>query len=102
MRGLKFRRQHAIGPYFADFACVETGLVIELDGGQHNEEVSARRDQQREAAMREAGFVTLRFWNHEVLTQTQEVLEKIFQTLQTLSPTLSRQREREERHSFEE
>lgn len=102
MLGLKFRRQHPIGPYFADFACVDVGLVIELDGGQHNEGDALMHDRQRELFMHEAGFITLRFWNHEVLTQTDAVLAKIFQTLQTLTPTLSRQREREERNSFEE
>ena len=93
--GLKFRRQHAIAPYFADFACLEVGLVIELDGGQHNEDAAAAHDRQREAFMRQAGFTTLRFWNHQVLTQTDAVLEKIFQTLQALTPALSRERERE-------
>lgn len=93
--GLKFRRQRAIGPYFADFACLELGIVIELDGGQHNEDAALTRDREREVFMRQAGFTTLRFWNHQVLTQTEAVLEKILQTLQTLTPALSRERERE-------
>ena len=93
--GLKFRRQRPIGPYFADFACLEAGVVIELDGGQHNEDHALAQDQEREAFMRQAGFTTLRFWNHEVLTQTEAVLEKILLTLQTLTPALSRKRERE-------
>ncbi len=93
--GLKFRRQRPIGPYFADFACLDVGLVIELDGGQHGEFPARAHDQQREVLMRTAGFTTLRFWNHEVLAQTEAVLEKIHQTLQTLTPTLSRKRERE-------
>ena len=95
MLGLKFRRQRAIGPYFADFACLEAGLVIELDGGQHNEDSALAYDHQRESFLRRAGFTTLRFWNHEVLTQTESVLEKILQTLTALTPTLSRERERE-------
>lgn len=95
LMGLKFRRQRAIGPYFADFACIGVGLVIELDGGQHSEDASMAHDQQREAFMRRAGFKTLRFWNNEVLTQTEAVLEKILQMLSTLTPTLSRERERE-------
>ena len=92
--GLKFRRQHPIGPCFADFACIDIGLVIELDGGQHNEAHHLTRDAKREQLMHAAGFVTLRFWNHEVLQQTEDVLEKILHTAQTLTPTLSRQRER--------
>jgi very-short-patch-repair endonuclease len=93
--GLKFRRQRPIGPYFADFACLEIGLVIELDGGQHVEQVGY--DEQRERVMKAAGYQTLRFWNHEVLQQTDAVMERIWQVANTLTltPTLSRKRERE-------
>jgi len=91
---LKFRRQRPIGLYFADFACMEIGLVIELDGGQHAEESGNRNDQQRSDAMAVLGFQTLRFWNHEVLTETNAVLEKILQIAETLTPALSRLRER--------
>ena len=94
--GLKFRRQHPIGHYFADFACIEIGLVIELDGGQHGEDVAAKRDHQRRSGMAALGFQTLRFWNNDVLLQIEAVLEKIMQFADTLTPTLSRQREREQ------
>jgi len=93
---LKFRRQRPIGPYFADFACMEIGLVIELDGGQHAQETGAVHDQKRSDAMTALGFQTLRFWNHEVLTETDAVLEKIVQVVETLTPALSRLREREQ------
>ena len=95
INGLKFRRQRPIGHYFADFACIEIGLVIELDGGQHGEEVAARRDHQRSSDMAALGFQTVRFWNNDVLLQTDAVLEKIMQLAATLTPTLSRWRERE-------
>jgi very-short-patch-repair endonuclease len=91
--GLKFRRQHPVGDFIADFACVELGLVIELDGGQHVEQ--AENDGKRAVRMQELGFTTLRFWNHEVLSETEAVLEKLRQVAQTLTPTLSRKRERE-------
>jgi len=94
--GLKFRRQHPIGPYFADFACIEIGLVVELDGGQHGEDVVAKRDKKRSDAMAASGFQTLRFWNNDVLLQTEAVLEKILHVAATLTPTLSRSREREQ------
>ena len=94
--GLKFRRQHPIGHYFADFACIEIGLVIELDGGQHGEDVAAKRDHQRSSEMAALGFQTLRFWNNDVLLQIEAVLEKIMQFADILTPTLSRQREREQ------
>jgi very-short-patch-repair endonuclease len=92
-QGLKFRRQRPIGPYFADFACVEIGLVIELDGGQHGEQLAY--DARRAAVMKEHGFETLRFWDHEMLKETEAVLEKILATCAALTPTLSRRRERE-------
>ena len=94
MLGLKFRRQHPIGNYFADFACVEAGLVIELDGGQHNEALATDHDYARSNEMASLGFHTLRFWNNDVLNQTEAVLQKIWQIASTLTPTLSRTRER--------
>jgi len=94
--GLKFRRQHPIGPYFADFACIEIGLVVELDGGQHGADAAVAHDQQRSDAMAASGFQTLRFWNNDVLLQPEAVLEKILQVAGTLTPALSRSREREQ------
>ena len=94
---LKFRRQRPIGPYFADFACLEIGLVIELDGGQH---VDNTYDVKRESEMATLGFRTLRFWNNDVFTQMDVVLEKIFQTAETLTLALSRKREREQEISL--
>ncbi|HYE71502.1 MAG TPA: endonuclease domain-containing protein, partial [Aquabacterium sp.] len=91
--GLKFRRQHPVGKYIADFACVEFGLVVELDGGQHVDQ--HEYDAKKSEEMEKLGFRTLRFWNHEVLNETQAVLEKLRQVATTLTPTLSRKRERE-------
>ena len=93
--GLKFRRQHPIGSCFADFACIEIGLVIELDGGQHADEGAAAQDTARALCMAAAGFTTRRFWNHDVLQQTAAVLETIAHCANTLTPALSRTRERE-------
>jgi very-short-patch-repair endonuclease len=92
---LKFRRQRPIGRYIADFACLEIGLVIELDGGQHAERVA--HDEARAEEMKRLGFRTLRFWNNEVLNETEAVMEKIRQVAETLAltPALSRSRERE-------
>jgi very-short-patch-repair endonuclease len=92
--GLKFRRQRPIGPYFADFACLEIGLVIELDGGQHVED--AGYDAKRAQLMAARGFQTLRFWNNEVLNETEAVMDKIRLLAEALTPTLSRKRERED------
>jgi very-short-patch-repair endonuclease len=95
MLGLKFRRQRPVGIYFADFACLEIGLVIELDGGQHGEAPANEYDDRRGADLAAMGFQVLRFWNNQVLTETDAVLQKILETAQTLTPTLSRERERE-------
>lgn len=94
LAGYKFRRQRPIGPFFADFACLEAKLVVELDGGQHAE--ATEYDTARTRAMESEGFRVLRFWNNEVLSQTDAVREQILQALQTLTPTLSRLREREQ------
>jgi len=95
LSGLKFRRQRPIGNFIADFACVEIGLAVELDGGQHVEQ--AAYDSTREEQMLRAGFRTLRFWNHEVFNETDAAMEKIRQVAEesALTPALSRERERE-------
>jgi len=80
----KFRRQRPIGPYFADFACVEAKLIVELDGGQHVE--AAGYDENRTRFIEAQGYRVLRFWNNEVLTQTDAVRERILQALQEDSP----------------
>jgi len=95
MLGLKFRRQHPVGKYFADFACIEIGLIVELDGGQHGEVGSIDYDRKRSEDLASMGFQVLRFWNNQVLGETQPVLEKIYQVATALTPTLSRERERE-------
>ena len=75
----KFRRQHPIGPYVTDFCCVELGLVIELDGSQHIEQAQA--DQHRSHFLEHKGYRVLRFWDNEVLTNTDAVLEQIVRVL---------------------
>ncbi|MBY4595867.1 endonuclease domain-containing protein [Ottowia caeni] len=78
--GLKFRRQRPIVGYFADFACLEIGMVIEIDGGQHAEPAAVVYDQQRSKVLAGEGFdVVLRFWSNSLLLETDAVLEKIRQ-----------------------
>ena len=64
-----------MGPYIVDFACFGTRLLIEVDGGQHVEDVD--RDNERTAWLESQGFRVLRFWNHDVLERTDVVLEMI-------------------------
>lgn len=73
--GLKFRRQHPIGPYTVDFACVEARLIVELDGGQHLEACS--RDAVRTAFLEAQGWRVIRLWDHEDLTLRLESLEAV-------------------------
>ena len=73
LAGAKFIRQFQIGPYVADFACRAAHLIVELDGGQHCEAVDAGRP----AAIESFGYRLIRFWNNDVLTNTEGVLEAI-------------------------
>jgi len=77
--GCKFRRQHPIGPFVADFACIERRLVVELDGGQHIE--LARRDAARSEYLRLRGWRVVRFWDNETLDDTDAVVECILESL---------------------
>ena len=72
---LKFKRQKPIGHYIVDFVCIEHRLIIEIDGGQHAEQV--KYDQVRDDWLRSQGYTVLRFWNNEVLQQMENVLEQI-------------------------
>ena len=82
--GLRFRRQHPIGRYFADFACLELRLVVELDGGQHNSESGRRHDAVRSGVLAAGGYRVIRFWDNDVLQNTRGVLESIAQTVEAL------------------
>jgi very-short-patch-repair endonuclease len=73
--GLKFKRQKPLGHYIVDFVCVEQRLIIEIDGGQHAEQVEY--DQHQDAWLRSQGYTVLRFWNNEVMQQLESVLEQI-------------------------
>ena len=76
--GKKFHRQHSIGRYILDFYCHECRLAVELDGGQHNDEETRSRDDRRSRFLREQGVRVVRFWNHDVLLQTDSVLESLW------------------------
>jgi len=77
--GAKFRRQHPVGRYILDFYCDEIKLGIELDGGQHGEAVEY--DQQRDGWLREQGIRVLRFWNNQMLAETEAVMEEIYRVV---------------------
>ncbi|GAB6140699.1 hypothetical protein JCM14076_14280 [Methylosoma difficile] len=71
----KFRRQFPIEPYIVDFVCLELKLIIELDGGQHADQLDY--DQHRSQYLGKKGFKILRFWNNEIIENNEGVLETI-------------------------
>jgi very-short-patch-repair endonuclease len=72
--GVSFRRQHPIGPYILDFACLALRLAIELDGSQH---LDSARDVVRDAFLRQQGWTVLRFWSADVLLDVDSVIAAI-------------------------
>jgi very-short-patch-repair endonuclease len=85
--GVRFRRQVPLGPYVIDFACFSPRIAIEIDGGQHGDHHIQLYDMKRTDWLRSYGYVVLRFWNSEVLTQIEIVKEEILRNL-SLHPNL--------------
>ncbi|MEO1889054.1 MAG: DUF559 domain-containing protein, partial [Cycloclasticus sp.] len=79
--GYRFRRQHPIKNYIVDFVCLDSKLIIELDGGQHMDQHAY--DQQRNQVLNQEGFEVLRFWNNEIIENLNGVLEDICKRLPT-------------------
>jgi very-short-patch-repair endonuclease len=77
--GARFRRQHPIGPFITDFCCTEAKLIIELDGGQHA--LRLREDQVRTKYLESQGYVVIRFWDNDVLTNIEGILRRIVEAL---------------------
>jgi very-short-patch-repair endonuclease len=81
----RFRRQHPMGPFVVDFFCPEAKLIIEVDGGQHAESAA---DEHRTRWLEARGYRVVRFWNNDVLANTEGVLLKILEALRAGSPSL--------------
>ena len=84
LAGRKFRRQHEVDHYIVDFVCTDAMLVVGLDGGQHVEQVDY--DRHRTHHLHALGYRVLRFWNNDVLTDTESVLEVILEALANPAP----------------
>ena len=84
LAGYPFKRQHPFGPYVLDFACVTAKLNIELDGSQHAENL---KDIERDTYLAKAGWTVLRFWNPDIATNMNNILETILATLTETSPS---------------
>lgn len=76
----RFRRQFPIGPYIVDFVCLRAKLIVEVDGGQHGTE----RDEARTLWLESRGYKVLRFWNNDVLGNTDGVLHMITEELRKI------------------
>jgi len=76
LHGARFRRQQPIGPYIVDFYCAEANLIIEVDGGQHADDGPARTQW-----LEHKGYRVVRFWNNDVLANTDGVMEFIASVL---------------------
>jgi very-short-patch-repair endonuclease len=83
--GFKFRRQHPVPPYIADFCCHRAKLIVELDGSQHSQEADSKRTRFLETQ----GFRVIRFWDHDALLDTEAVADAIWNIVAQppLSPT---------------
>mgnify|MGYP000695755932 CR=1 FL=1 len=77
--GFKFRRQVPVGPYITDFLCIEAKLIVELDGGQHAEQLA--RDAKRTAYLEGSGYRVIRFWNNDVISNMSGIWDALTLTL---------------------
>jgi very-short-patch-repair endonuclease len=81
LEGYRFRRQHPLGPYVVDFFCATAKLIVEVDGGQHAEDGEARTNW-----LEARGYRVIRFWNNDVLANTEGVLHMILDALRADPP----------------
>ena len=79
--GVKFRRQQPIGHFIVDFVCFERRVIVEVDGGQHAER--EHHDEQRTRWLEAEGFRVLRFWNNDVLANTDAVAQAVLDAVET-------------------
>ncbi|MBI4287358.1 MAG: endonuclease domain-containing protein [Chloroflexi bacterium] len=86
LEGAKFKRQQPIGSYIVDFVSFEKGLVVEVDGGQHAEGEMLERDAERTRQLEAKGYRVLRFWDNEVLSNLDGVLETVLDALARTGP----------------
>ena len=78
VEGFRFRRQAPVGPYVVDFICLELKLIVEVDGGQH---AVPQADAKRTVWLESEGYRVIRFWNNDVLKNTEAVLQTLYDTL---------------------
>ena len=87
LNGVKFRRQQPLGDFIVDFVSLEKKLVIETDGGQHNAEPMLEQDELRTKWLESQGFRVMRFWNNDVMSNTDGVITRIKEALDQVTPS---------------
>jgi len=87
LQGFRFRRQHPIGPYVADFSCLNAGLVVEVDGATHSSKVQIEKDTRRTAFLNQQGFSVLRVTNLDIYQDLDGVVRGISAALAPLDPS---------------
>jgi very-short-patch-repair endonuclease len=80
--GVKFRRQEPVGSYIVDFVSFDKKLIMELDGGQHNEDRVIDKDEERTKWLGSQGFRVLRFWNDDIMQNLEGVIIRIKEVIQ--------------------
>ena len=88
LREVRFRRQHPIGDYIVDFACLPKRLVIEVDGGYHSEPRQEHDDAVRTIDLNRMGYHVIRFSNEEIINDTNQVIQTIKQQMASPTPPL--------------
>ena len=97
LNGWKFRRQHSVGPYVADFACIDARLIVEVDGATHASEREIAHDKKRSAFLTARGFSIYRVWNTDIYDNLQGVLDGLLAALAPLGPSGHSPRKRGEK-----
>lgn len=82
LNGYRFRRQHPLGSYIADFVCLDRRIIVEIDGPQHGEPVQMAHDARRTAWLEDEGYLVLRFWANEIDENLNAVLDTILAELE--------------------
>jgi very-short-patch-repair endonuclease len=85
LSGIKFRRQQPIGNYIVDFVSFEQKLIIEVDGGQHNEAPNIEKDEKRTKYLESKGYRVIRFWDNDVLENIEGVMFKINEIIENVA-----------------
>ncbi len=98
--GMKFYRQYGVGPYILDFYCPKLKLAIEVDGGQHAQDDNREYDAARSEHLKDRGIEMMRFWNHEILNDTDSVLARMAEKITPPNPSYLKRGDRRGKEEY--